>query len=326
MTTRRTFLSVASVLLASPVPVRAQRIPRIGYLLLAPRSDKPSLERDEFLKGLQELGYIEGKTIFIEYRSADWDMEQIPRAARELVASGVNLIFAPTETESVVIRQVTTTIPIVGAVTLDPVGAGLASSLARPGANFTGLSGQAPELAAKRLTLLKEVLPNLKRAVMLGAAPTSATDKAELLANERTAREIGVALQLMEVSSADDYVKAFTSITKLRPDALIAIPGNRMWAFREIIAGFAQENRLPTVFAFAGYVDAGGLMSYGPNLPDLFRRSAGYVDRILRGAKPGDLPIEQPTKFEFVINLITARKLGLRIPQSILLRADRIIE
>ncbi len=325
MTTRRAFLSLASVLVASPVPVRAQRIPRVGYLSLAPRSDKPSPERDAFLKGLRDLGYIEGKNIFIEYRFADWDAGQIQRVARELAESRVDLIFAPSEQEGSAIKQVTKTIPIVAAVTFDPVGEGLVSSLARPGANFTGLSAQGPELAAKRLRLLKEVLPKLKRAVVLSTPTTSPTGNDEWLATERSAREIGVALQLLEVSAADDYVKAFASITKLRPDALIAVSTIRMWAFREIIAEFAQENRLPTVFQFAEYVEAGGLMSYGPNIPDLFRRAAGYVDRILKGAKPGDLPIEQPTKVELVVNLKTARTLGLKIPQPVLLFADRII-
>mgnify|MGYP001382619285 CR=1 FL=1 len=328
MITRRKFLAFAAGLCAAISAARAQtpaKIPRIGYLLLTPMTDQPSAERVAFLKGLQVLGYVEGKNISIEYRSADWDIEQVPRLTREFVTAKVDLIFAPTVEIALQANQETKAIPIVVGAMLDPFGSGLITSLRRPGGNVTGLSLQSPELAGKRLQLLKELVPKIKRVVVL-RDPGLPASNVQWLAIEKIARNIGITLQSMNVAKADDYVKAFAAMTKKRPDALTVIDNVRMSAYRKIIAEFAVKNRVPTVFGFAEHVEAGGLMSYGPNVPDVFRRSAAYVDKILKGAKPGNLPVEQPTKFELVINLKTAKALGITIPPSVLLRVDRMIE
>ena len=328
MITRRKFLALVAGLFTAIPAARAQKpakIPRIGYLLLTPWTEKPSAERAAFLKGLQELGYVEGKNIVIEYRSADWDIEQLPRLVREFAESKVDLIFAPTVEMGIPARQETKTIPIVVGAMLDPFGSGLVASLARPGGNVTGLSLLSPELAGKRLQLLKEVLPKVKRvAVLRDSGLALAT--VQWSAIEKPARDMGIALRSLNVAKAEDYVKAFAAMTKDRPDALTIIDNTRMSAYRKIIADFAEKNRLPTMFGFAEFAEAGGFMSYGPNVPEVFRRAASYVDKILKGAKPGDLPIEQPTKFELVINLKTAKALRITIPQSVLLRADRMIE
>ena len=330
MITRRDFLVALGVgALSAPLPSLAQKppakVPRIGYLLLSPLTDKPSPERAAFLKGLQNLGYVEGKNIVIEYLSADWDREHSSRLAREFAERRVDLMFAPTEEMGIPAKRASKTIPIVVGAMLDPIGGGFVATLARPGGNVTGLSAQSPELAGKRLQLLIEVLPKLKRVALL-IDSNDATGKIEALVSEKSARGLGVALQLLETAKAEDYVKAFAAMTKDRPDALMAVPNTRMSAYRKIIAEFAEKNRLPTMFDFAEYVEAGGLMSYGPNIPDLFRRAASYVDKILKGAKPGDLPVEQPTTFELVINMKTAKTLGITIPQQLLVRADRVIE
>ena len=305
-----------------PVPAR---IPRIGYLQLSPIGERPSPERAAFLRGLQDLRYIEGKNIAIEYRSAEWDLDQAPRLARELVDRQVDLIFAPTDELGRQARLATNSIPIVVGAMLDPVGEGIVPSLAHPGGNLTGLSVQSAELATKRLQLLKEVLPKSKRVAMLWDI-NFASGRAEWTASEKLAREMGITLQMFGVANADDYVKSFAAMAKDRPDALMAVPNTRMSAYRKIIAEFAETNRLPTLFAFSEYVDAGALMSYGPYIPDLFRRAASYVDKIFKGAKPGDLPIEQPVTFELVLNMKTAKAIGLTFPPVILARADRLVE
>jgi len=323
---------LASTAVLALRPARAQqkksvpaRIPRIGYLLFSPIGEKPSPERAAFLRGLQDQGYIEGKNIAIEYRSAEWDLDQAPRLARELVDRRVDLIFAPTEELGRQARLATNTIPIVVGAMLDPVGDGIVPSLAHPGGNLTGLSVQSAELATKRLQLLKEVLPKSKRVAMFWDI-NYASGRAEWTASEKLAREMGITLQLFGVANADDYVKSFAAMAKDRPDALMAVPNTRMSAYRRIIAEFAETNRLPTLFAFSEYVDAGALMSYGPYIPDLFRRAASYVDKIFKGAKPGDLPIEQPVTFELVLNMKTAKAIGLTFPPLILARADRLVE
>jgi putative ABC transport system substrate-binding protein len=293
--------------------------------LLSPWTDKPSPERAAFLQGLRALGYVEGKNIVIEYRSADWDIEQMPRLAREFAASKVDLIFAPTMETAIPVNQETKAIPIVVGAMLDPFESGLVASLSRPGGNVTGLSLQSPELAGKRLQLLKEFLPKVRRVAVLRDSAVAGLN-AQWLATEKIARNMGIALQSINVAKADDYVKAFAAMTKNRPDALTIIEHTRASAYRKIIAEFAEKNRLPTIFGFAEYVEAGGLMSYGPNVPDAFRRAASYVDKILKGAKPGELPVEQPTKFELVINLKIAKVLGITFPPSVLLRVDRMIE
>jgi putative ABC transport system substrate-binding protein len=328
MITRRKFLASVGGLFATAGKVHAQPsrpVARIGYLVLQHLTDKPSTERVAFLQGLQDLGYIDGKNIIIEYRSAEWDMEQVPRLVREFMASKVNVIFAPTVELGITAKQETSTFPIVVGAMLDPFGSGMVASLARPGGNVTGMSLQSPELAGKRLELLKEVLPKIRRVAVLRDAGLPLAD-VQWSAFDKPARDLGITLRSLNVASADDYVKAFAALTKDRPDAIIAIDNIRMSAYRKIIAEFTLKNRLPSIFGFSAYVEAGGLMSYGANVPDVFRRSAAYVDKILKGAKPGDLPIQQPTKFELVINLKVAKSLGIKFPQSVMLRADRMIE
>jgi ABC-type uncharacterized transport system substrate-binding protein len=323
MISRRAFLAlVAMSPLASAQP-RA-RPARLGYLLLTPLFDKPSAERAAFLQGLRELGYTEGANLVIEYRSADWELEKVPALAAELVAAKVDVIFA-NDTETVLaVKRAGVQLPVIAHMH-DPVALGIVQSLARPGGNFTGLSIIAPELAGKRLELLKSVLPRLKRLAVLWN-PESDGAALEWRGSQSAARQLGIELRSLEVSNADTLLRAFERMKAQRADALAALSDSRMISYRKIIADFAEAQRLPTLFGFSQFASAGGLISYGANLPELYRRAAIYVDKILKGAKPADLPVEQPTKFELVINLKTAKALGLRIPGELLVRADQVIQ
>jgi putative ABC transport system substrate-binding protein len=328
MITRRSFLLSVAAMSVAPSVARAQpaRKPaRVGYLLLQPLTDKPSAERAAFLQGLKDLGYIEDRNIAIEYRSANWDMENVSRLVREFIDAKVDLIYAPTVELGIAARQETTSLPIVVGAMLDPFGSGMVASLARPGGNVTGLSLQYPDLAGKRLELLREILPKARRVAVLRDSRLPLAD-VHWTAMEKPARALGMTLISIDVSTADHYVKAFAAMTKHRPDALTVVDNVRMSAYRKIIAEFATKNRLPSVFGFLEFVEAGGLFSYGPSVPDVFRRSAAYVDKILKGAKPGELPVEQPTKFELAINLKTAKVLGIKFPPSVMLRTERVIE
>jgi putative tryptophan/tyrosine transport system substrate-binding protein len=300
----------------SPLAGEAQltgKVPRIGYVVLSP-----------FVAGLRELGWVEGKTIAIEYRSAKWNHELFDDLAEELVRMKVDIIVtAGGETAPMAVRRASSTIPIVMAVSNDPVAAGLVNNLAKPGGSVTGMSLMTPELGPKRLELLKEAAPRVSRLAVLWNPTFS---KAELRATEAAARKLGVTLKPMEVRNAQDLSRVFAGLEKEPPDALTMFFDPLSTGYRELIADFAKKHRLPTIFGAKEFAQAGGLMSYAPDVPDLFRRAAGHVDRILKGAKPADLPVEQPTKFELVINLKTAKALGLTIPQSILLRADEVIE
>ena len=310
----------------APHAVEAQttRVPRIGYLVLSPLVDPPSAERQAFLNGLHDLGYIEGKSIGIQYRSANWNRELLPDLAAELVDLKVDVIVAMPGTYEAA-RDATKTIPIVAASLLDPVEEGFVMSLARPGGNITGPGWSTVELSGKRLELLTEAIPKLSRVAVLWT-PTDQAAQRTWQETQAAARRLRVTLRSLEVRDPTDVPKAFSAMTQKRPDALIINPSALTSAYRPIIIDFAIKQRLPTMFAIKGDVEAGGLFSYAPSLSDTFRRAARYVDKVLKGANPGELPIEQPTRFELVINLKTAKALGLTIPQTILLRADQVIE
>jgi putative tryptophan/tyrosine transport system substrate-binding protein len=304
---------------------QATRIPKIGFLTATNQVTlAPNIAA--FRQGLREVGYVEGKTILVEVRFAEAAVERLPELARQLVALKPDLIVATNDVVIASVRRETRTIPIVMAFSSDPAGAGFVASLARPGGNVTGLSTLSPEISGKRLELLREVIPGLSRVALLWN-PDSRGNLLDYKETEVVARSLHVELQSVELFRIDDLDRAFSAVTKGRAQALIVPAGNPITVTRQAqVASFAQRSRLPSIYGARDAVDAGGLMSYGPSVADLFRRAATYVDRILKGAKPADLPVEQPTKFELVINLKTAKALGLTIPQSILLRADQVIE
>ena len=320
------WLIVMLALLAAPLVAGAQpvKIPRIGILSPSPFSDRPHLY-EALRQGLRDLGYVEGQNIAFEFRSAEDRAERLPDLAAELVRLRVDVIVAVGTPGPVAARQATKTIPIVMPAAGDPVATGLVASLARPGGNVTGLSILAPELGGKRLQLLKEAVPKVSRVAILwnAANPYPALVLRE---TEAAARTLGVQLQSLEVRGPDDFGRAFEAATKGRAGALITVEDPLTTSHRIPIADFAAKRRLPTMHGVREFVDAGGLMSYGTNLADLYRRAATYVDKILKGAKPADLPVEQPTKFELVLNMKTAKALALTFPPSILIRADQVIQ
>jgi putative ABC transport system substrate-binding protein len=335
---RRTFLArTGAVVLAAPLAAEAQqaaKVARIGFL--SPNlAANPHLQ-EAFLQGLSDLGYVEGRNVVIEYRDAEGKAERLPALAAELVAVKVDVILAGSTIAALAAKQVTRTLPIVFAAAGDPVMSGLVPSLARPAGNVTGLSLLAPELVGKRLELLKQAVPGVTRVAVLWepGAFGEGTDKDKLKGAEgqlRTgadvaARALGVQLQFVEARGQADFDRAFSDMTKARAEALTVLPSGMFIGQRRRLVDLAAKNRLPAVYQSRESVDAGGLMSYGPNFADLFRRAATYVDKILKGAKPADLPVEQPTKFDLVINLKTAKGLGLTIPPSLLARADEIIQ
>ena len=301
------------------------RLPRIGYLSLAPITDAPSPERAAFLYGLRELGYIDGKTIKIEYQSAEMNVEMLPDAAAELVDRKVDLIVAAGTVASVAAKNATKSIPVVTMFSSEPVASGLVNSLAKPGGNVTGLSTMQTELDAKRLEMLKEVLPKISRVAVLWTT-VHPSHQHELKFIAGAARRLGIAVTTFDVTSPNGLQRAFAAMTKARPDALFVLWDFRTLTFRKDIAEFAATNHLPTSFPSVEFVEAGGLMSYGPNQHDIFRRTAAFVDKILKGAKPRDLPVEQPTRFELVITMKTDKALGIKIPNAILLRVTKVIE
>jgi putative ABC transport system substrate-binding protein len=279
-----------------------------------------------FRDGLGELGYVEGKTVQIELRWGDGKLETLPTLANELVEKKVDLIVAVSSPAVVAARQATRTIPIVMPLSSDPVGDGLVASLAHPGGNITGLSVMAPELGEKRLQLLKELFPKVSRAVAAVWNPAYVGMRARYEQAKVAGPEVGLTIQSMEVRDPRELDLAFEAIKRERPDALLLLVDPFTRSQRSRIVEFAAEQRLPAIYESSEFVDVGGLISYGPNIPDQFRRAAAYVDKILRGAKPGDLPIEQPTTFELAINMKAAKALGIRFPDSIRLRADKVIE
>jgi putative ABC transport system substrate-binding protein len=326
---RRGFLIAAGAFLAAPFATDAQqpgRIARIGFLSLNMAGNPRGT--DSFRQGLREHGYVEGRNVVIEYRDAERKFERFPALAAELVALKVDVIVAPSVVASQAAKQATKTIPIVFAGVADPVADGLVASLARPGGNVTGLSNLAPELVAKRLELLQEAVPGVSRVAILWqpGSGMEGTDKKTLKDAEVAARALGVRLQVVEARGPAELQRAYADMTRERANALVVLGTPMFFTERERIAGLAIGNRLPAMFSTRQFVEVGGLMAYGASLDDLLRRTATYVDRLLKGAKPADLPVEQPTKFELVINLKTAKALGLTIPQSVLGRADEVIQ
>jgi putative ABC transport system substrate-binding protein len=309
--------------LVVPLAAKAQEartVARIG--MLGSSSSGPLLEA--FKQGLRELGYVEGQNIVVEYRSADGRNERLGALAAELVRLKVDIIVASSQA-AVAAKQATSVIPVVMPIITDPVRLGLVASLARPGGNATGFATQNDELPGKWLELVKETLPRVSR--VAGLFHPTYDGGVQVKASESAARSLGVHLQVLKVESPDDFLGAFAEIQKNRAQALVVSSSPLFYLHRTRLIELAAKHRLPTIYHQSEFVvDSGGLMSYGPDFRDLFRRSATYVDKILKGAKPGDLPVEQPTKFELVINRKTVKTLGLTIPQSLLLRADRLVE
>ena len=283
---------------------------------------------DAFRQGLRERGYVEGQNIVIEYRAADGKIERFPGLATELIRLKVDLIVAGNTPAARAVQQATTTIPLVVAAMGDPVGDGLVASLARPGGNITGSTFLGPELVPKRLEMLKAALPTVSRVAALWhpGAYSGRTMRDMLKETEAAARTLGVQLQLVEVRGPDEFDHAFSTMTRERAGALIVFPSPMLFGERRRIVDLAAKHRLPSMAVAREFVELGGLIAYGASINDLFRRAATYVDKILKGVKPADLPVEQPTKFELVINLKTAKALELTIPQSLLLRADEVIQ
>jgi putative tryptophan/tyrosine transport system substrate-binding protein len=323
---RRDFITLVGGVAAWPLATRAQqsgKLPTIGFFSAgsaAPLSNWVAA----FVKRLHELGWIEGRTVAIEYRWAEGRNERLAEIAAEFVRLKVDIIVTHSAAPVIAAKQATAVIPIVFAVAADPLGTGLVESLARPGGNVTGLSSRTGDLAGKRLELLRELIPDLRRlAIMANVdAPAVVLEAADVQA---TAGALGLEMVRSEIRRAKDIAPALEAL-KGRADALLVPPEPLVFANRIRINILAASAQLPTMYGSRDYVEGGGLMSYGPNFPDQFRRAGDYVDRILRGTKPGDIPVEQPSKFDLVINLTTAKALGLTIPESFLLRADEVIE
>ena len=322
---RRVFIGTLAGLLAAPLAAEAQearKAYRIG--LLSPTSQSPSIEA--IREGLRTLGYVEGQNLVIEYRSAEGRFDRLPDFAVELVRLHVDVIVAVVTQASLAAKNATSTIPIVMMAVGDPVGAGLVASLARPGGNVTGTSGMAVEVASKLLELLQQVAARIHRVSVLWNPANEVFHGQMVKATEAAARSMGIQLQMLAARDVKEIDRAFAAMTKGRAEALVVLPDPVFVAQHSRIAVFAARNRLPSVSGSSGYAEEGGLITYGPDFFELGRRTAAYVDRILKGAKPGDLPIEQATKFELAINLKTAKALGLTIPPSLLQRADQVIE
>src|SRR5215813_13925376 len=325
---RRFMVAVAGGLLAAPLAVLAQQAPKIAKIgVLVPSTPASSAHLLEaFRQGLRDLGQVDGKTFVLELRYAEGRSERLPDLARELVRLKVDVILTSTDVAIAAARQQTRTIPIVMATSTDPLGTGLVASLARPGGNVTGLSTMSPELDGKRLELLREVVPKLSRVAFLWN-PEVRGAVLDYNQTEGAARSLGLQLQSVEAARAEDLDGAFSAITEQHAQALIVPSPNPVtFANRGRIVSFVQRNRLPSMYAVREYVDDGGLMSYGHSTADLYRRAATFVNKILQGAKPADLAVEQPTTFELVLSLKASRALGLTIPQPLLLRADQLIK
>jgi len=320
---------VALVLLLVFVPVveaqQAGKLPRIGILYAGSPSTQAA-RIESFRQGLRELGYVEGKNIIIEYRHAEGKYDRLPALAAELVRLKVDIIITGGEPATRAAKEATVTIPIVMAQVGDPVGSGLVASLARPGGNITGLSTLAPELSGKRLELLKEIIPKLSRVAVFGTS--TQTDNAQLLRDvDLAAKAFGVKLQYVDVLSPKDIETAFQTAVKGRAEAVLFLVSGPVVGGRQArIIDLAVKSQLPVIYANPRIVEAGGLVSYGVDNRDLDRRAATYVDKILKGRKPADLPVEQPMKFEFIVNLKAAKQIGLTIPPNVLVRADRVIK
>jgi putative ABC transport system substrate-binding protein len=317
---------LCTMLFALWLPAEAQqpkKIPRIGFLA-AVSASAISDRTDAFRQGLRELGYLEGKNIVTEWRSAEGKLDRLPTLATELVRLKVDVIVSAGPQPTRAAKEATSTIPIIMGFDNDPVGNGFVASLGRPGGNITGLSALSPELSGKRLELVKEIVPKLSRVAVLG----NSTDpgSAQMLGEtERAAAALGVQHLYLDVRAAEDIETAVRAASKGRADAVLALTSFLLTSQRKQLVELAVKSRLPAIYYAPEWVEDGGLMSYGVSFTDLFRRAATYVDKILKGRKPADLPVEQPMKFEFVINLKAAKQIGLTIPPNVLARADRVI-
>jgi putative ABC transport system substrate-binding protein len=302
---------------------QAKKVPRIGLLLTSSQSfNLPRI--DAFRQGLHTLGYTEGKNIVIEYRYAEGKLDRLPELATELMRLRVDVIVTATVPGVLAAKNASSTIPIVS-MTADPVAAGLVESLARPGGNVTGLTNLAPDLSGKRLELLKEAVPGAIRVAFLWNRLSSAANLV-LKTTQETANALGLQFQSLEVQNSENFDSAFQAVIRNRAQAFLTSPDPIITSQQPRILQFAANNRLPAIYPYSEFVDAGGLMSYNPSYEDLYRRAAIYVDKILKGRKPADLPVEQPMKFEFIVNLKAAKQIGLTIPPNVLARGDRVIQ
>ena len=325
---RRTFIgTVAGALLAAPLAAEAQparKVHRIGFLGNSTEALEANLV-GPFRDGFREIGYIEGRDLAIEYRWAEGQYDRFPALIAELIALKVDVIVTAGTPAALAVRRATTAIPLVMVAVGDPVGSGLVKSLARPGGNLTGLVSIAPDLEGKRLELLTEVVPRLSFVAFL-LNPANAFHVTSEKQARAAAKVLHLKVEFFPVRAESEFDHAFQSISRQRPGALVMLADRLFLHHRARIVDFAARNRLPTVYAYTELVEAGGLMSFGPSYLGMHRRAAYFVDRILKGVKPADLPMEQPSKFELMINLRTAKALGLTVPQSLLQRADQVIE
>jgi len=299
---------------------QAGKVYRIGFLRAGP---PPKTWVEALQQGLRERGYVDGQNVVVEFRFTDGSVDQLPQLAEELVRLKVDVILASSSPSAVAAKKATTSVPIVFVNVFDPVELGLVPSLGRPGGNITGLASTSAELAGKRLQLLRELVPKLRRVGVLSHPPTPSNPK-QLQGAEDAARALGMQVQPVPVRGPNDFDSAFKAVRGA--DGLLLLDIAFFTTHRARLVALAAESRLPAIYGYRDIVDVGGLMSYGPHFPDMYRRAATYVDKIFKGAKPADLPVEQPTKFEFVINSRTAKALGLTIPPSLLLQADQVIE
>ena len=322
---RREFITLFGGAAAWPLTAAQQvgKVPRVGFLFYG--SSGPSPELDAFRQGLRELGYIEGQNITVEYRFASGQVERLPDLAAELVRLKPDVIVTPGTPASVAAKQATSTIPIVFAGVADAVGAGLIANLARPDGNITGLTSISAELGGKRLELLKGLVHNASRVAVL-YNPADRSNVLVLKELQEAAPALALTLQPFEVREPSEFEGAFAAMTRERADAMFGAAGILIFQHRQTVVDLAANSRIPTLWGHRQFVEAGGLMSYAVNFYDQIRRTAAYVDQILKGAKPGDLPVQQPTKFEFILNLRTAKALGLTIPPGVIAIADEVIE
>ncbi|MGH7773307.1 MAG: ABC transporter substrate-binding protein [Candidatus Binatia bacterium] len=320
------FAVATSILVAAAIAEAQQpkKLPRIGLLSAGTPSAQAPTTEAAFRQGLRDLGYIEGQNIAIEYRYAQEKPQRLPALAAELVSLKVDVIVTTGATGTRSAKEATNTIPIVMAQDPDPVGNGFVANLARPGGNITGLSSLVAELGGKRLELLREVVPRLSRVAVLGTS-TNPANVQQLKEIELAAKAIGVRLQFVDVLDPKDIETGFRAATKGRADAALVLGSPFFIPQRTKIAELAIKSRLPAIYNRSEFVEAGGLMTYGASIPDLYRRAATYVDKILKGTKPADLPVEQPMKFEFIVNLNAAKQIGLTVPPNVLVRADKVI-
>jgi len=317
-------LTLALVHLAEAQPTK--KLPRIGNLWIGmPTEVLTNQNQGAFRQGLRDLSYVEGRNIAFEDRYAKGHANRLPGLANDLVNLNVNVIVASATPAAQAAKNATKTIPIVFAVVGEPIHSGFVATLARPGGNMTGVRLIEPELSGKRLELLTEAFPSVKRVVVL-VNLTNPVHTLYFKEMKLAASGFRITLESVEVQGPDEFDRAFDAVTKERAAALIVLPDAMFYSQRQKITSLAVKNGLPAMYSFSGYVEEGGLMSYGPIYPDIFRRAATYVDKILKGAKPADLPVEQPMKFEFMINLKTAKQIGLTIPPNVLMRADKVIK